>query len=191
MWVSLPGGAPREALAAWLRSAVGRSALNEAIAQGRSAPVPLVLDGRQDLAMLVGMKGVGAEALQMAKLITVPLDPYLRPFQKLQRAIVVTGLASLVLALLLALTTARSVTAPLARLTEAVGKLAEGGRPDLPNPAHQDEVGALAKGFRVLLRNSRPRKICSLPWDSFVEPRPRRGCMTRWIRPRLDRTSQI
>jgi serine/threonine-protein kinase len=148
---SVPAGEPRAALADWLGSPAGRSALEEAIAQGHSAPVPLVLEGRQVLAMLVGMKGVGAEALQMAKLITVPLDPYLRPFQKLQRAIVVTGLASLALALLLALTTARSVTAPLARLTEAVGKLAEGGRPDLPHPAHQDEVGALAKGFRVLL----------------------------------------
>lgn len=148
---TVPPGDQKEALTAWLHGAAGRSALQEGITGGRSRPIPLVLDGRPQLAMVVGMKGIGAEALQVAKLITVPLDPFLRPFRNLQRVILAVGLAAMAIALLLTLSTARSVTAPLARLTAAVGELAEGGRPDLPDPAHRDEVGALSKGFRVLL----------------------------------------
>lgn len=148
---TVPQGGPRQALTDWLRGPAGRLALKQGLGAGRSAPMPLELEGRPQLAVLAGMKGIGADAQQMARLVTVPLDPYLGPFQRLQGAIVAAGLAAMVLALLLALTTARSVTAPLARLTEAVGKLVEGGRPDLPHSRHQDEVGALARGFRVLL----------------------------------------
>lgn len=146
-----PPGAQKEALAAWLHGAAGQSALRAGLAEGRSRPIPLMLEGRPQLAMVVGMKGIGADALGVAKLIIIPLDPFLRPFQNLQRVILAVGLAALAMALLLTLSTARSVTAPLARLTAAVGTLAEGGRPDLPHPVRQDEVGALAKGFRVLL----------------------------------------
>lgn len=148
---TVPPGDQKEALTAWLHRPAGRSALQAGITKGWSEPLPLTLGGRPQLAMVVGMKGVSAGTLQMAKLITVPLDPFLRPFQNLQRVIVAVGLAALAIALLLTLNTARSVTAPLARLTAAVGELAEGGRPDLPGPAHQDEIGALSKGFRVLL----------------------------------------
>lgn len=148
---TVPQGASRNQLNVWLKSPAGVSALKEEMSKGRSMSIPLMLEDKEQLAMLVGMKGIGAESLQMAKLVTVPLDPFLRPFQKLQHAIVGAGALALVLALLLALTTARSVTAPLTRLTLAVGELAEGRRPELPQNVHRDEVGALARGFRTLL----------------------------------------
>ena len=174
---TMPAGAQKEALAAWLHGAAGQAALRAGIAEGRSRPVPLMLDGRPELAMVVGMKGIGAETLKMAKLITVPLDPFLRPFQNLQRVILGVGLAALAIALLLTLSTARSVTAPLARLTAAVGKLAEGGRPDLPHPARQDEVGALTRGFRVLLSELKAKEDLLSALEGLRRTQPSQGVL--------------
>jgi serine/threonine-protein kinase len=147
---TLQTGPDREALAAWLQSPQADQARTTLLGQPRSQPVPLVLEGRDQYAILARMNGDNALDLQMAELITVPLEPFLRPFLVIQKAILAVGLAGMLVALLLALGTARKVTAPLARLTEATAELAEGGRPELPRGGN-DEVGVLTQAFRVLL----------------------------------------
>ncbi len=143
-------GAVREALSAWLATPEAAQARALLASQPRSNPVALRVEGRDQLAILSRMNGVNAMDLSMAELITVPLEPFLRPFRIIESVILGVGVAGMLVALLLALGTARKVTAPLARLTEATAVLAEGGRPDLPKGG-EDEVGALTGAFRILL----------------------------------------
>ncbi|HJV21625.1 MAG TPA: protein kinase, partial [Holophagaceae bacterium] len=147
---TVPPGATRDVLRAWLAGPEAERARATLVGQPRSTPVPVQLDGHDQLAILARMNGANALDLRMAELITVPLAPYLRPFQVIQRAILGVGLGGMLVALLLALGTARKVTAPLARLTEATAVLAEGGRPELPRGG-SDEVGVLTQAFRALL----------------------------------------
>ena len=147
---TLPEGSGRDALRTWLASPAAEEARRSLASQPRSTPVPMVLEGQEQLLILARMNGANALDLRMAELITVPLEPFLRPFQVIQRAILAVGLAGMLVAMLLALGTARKVTAPLARLTEATAVLAEGGRPELPKGG-DDEVGALTGAFRILL----------------------------------------
>lgn len=114
-------------------------------------PVPVSLNGHDYLATLVPLRGANALDLQAAELLAMPLDPFLAPFTRLQVWIIGAGAAGLLLALLVALASARSVTAPLARLTEATAALAEGRRPELPESGQEDEVGLLTDRFRGLI----------------------------------------
>ena len=147
---TLAAGPGREVLKAWLASPAADQARVTLLGQPRSTPMPLTVDGNDQLVILARMNGANALDLRMAELITVPLSPFLRPFQVIQRVILGVGLAGMLVALLLALATARKVTAPLARLTEATAELAEGGRPELPRGG-SDEVGVLTQAFRALL----------------------------------------
>jgi len=135
-WAAGPGGARA-------REALHRDTMTQ--------PIMVKIEGRDHLGMVSAMKGANARDLQLCELITVPLEPFLRPFQIIQRAVLWVGVAVLVLGLLLALSTARSVTAPLAGLTRAMAALADGERPEPPASTGRDEVGALSKGFCTLL----------------------------------------
>lgn len=114
-------------------------------------PVQLNLGGEEYLATLTPLRGANALDLEVSQLLLMPLDPFLAPFHKLQMAILGAGAGGLLLALLLALGSARSVSKPLARLTEATAALAEGQRPEIPTLRTQDEVGYLTQAFRALL----------------------------------------
>ena len=114
-------------------------------------PVPVSLGGHDYLATLVPLRGANALNLQAAELLAMPLDPFLAPFNQLRLWILGAGAAGLLLALLVALVSARSVTAPLANLTEATAALAEGRRPELPESGQKDEVGLLTDRFRGLI----------------------------------------
>ena len=114
-------------------------------------PVPLSLGGHDYLATLVPLRGVNALDLQAAELVAMPLDPFMAPFDRLKGWILGAGAAGLLLALLVALASARSVTAPLAHLADATSRLAGGERIELPEPATKDEVGLLTERFRGLI----------------------------------------
>jgi serine/threonine-protein kinase len=113
--------------------------------------VPMNLQGHDYLATLVPLRGVNALDLQAGELLAMPLDPFMAPFDRLKGWILGAGAAGLLLALLVALVSARSVTAPLAHLTEATSALAEGKRIELPESSQMDEVGLLTERFRGLL----------------------------------------
>lgn len=128
------------------------SAARTALGKGQiPPPVPISLGGHDYLATLVPLRGVNAADLQAAELLAMPLDRFMAPFNRLLFWILGAGAAGLLLALLVALVSARSVTAPLAHLTEATSALAAGNRIDLPESSRQDEVGLLTNRFRQLL----------------------------------------
>jgi serine/threonine-protein kinase len=155
---TLPQGPDRDRMETWVRTSpqfkAAQASLLAVDAQGRgrrrSEPFPMTVENRPHLAVLARLDGANAGDLAMANLITMPLEPFERPFQTLQKAILLAALLGMLVGGILALGTARSVTAPLARLTEATGALAEGERPDLP-AAGTDEVGQLTFAFRQLL----------------------------------------
>jgi serine/threonine-protein kinase len=162
---TLPAGTDRNRLETWIRTSPdfkkAQANLLEVDAKGRgrkrSEPFPLSLEGHEHLGVLARLDGANAQDLGMANLITMPLEPFQRPFATLQKAILIAGSLGMLVALALALGTARAVTAPLARLTEATGALAEGERPDLP-AAGTDEVGQLTSAFRQLLSELRAKE---------------------------------
>ncbi|HET8901081.1 MAG TPA: protein kinase [Holophagaceae bacterium] len=121
-------------------------------------PVPLTLGGHDYLATLVPLRGANALDLQAAELLVMPLEPFLAPFNRLRLWILGAGAAGLLLALLVALVSARSVTAPLAHLTEATAALAEGRRPELPASGQMDEVGLLTDRFRGLMEELKAKE---------------------------------
>ena len=143
--------ADKAMVAAWAAGPSGSRALTTLRHQTMTEPIMVKIEGQDHLGMVAALKGANASDLGLCELITMPLDPFLRPFRAIQKAVLGVGLAVLVLGLLLALSTARSVTAPLAGLTRAMAALAEGDRPEPPEAPGRDEVGALSKGFRTLL----------------------------------------
>lgn len=155
---TLPAGPEQERMAERVKGDAGLKQARESLllvdakGQGRkrSEPFLLPIEGNDHLAVLARLDGANAADLGMANLITMPLEPFTRPFRTLQQAILLAGGLGMLLALLVALATARAVTAPLARLTQATGALAEGARPELP-AAGSDEVGSLTAAFRLLL----------------------------------------
>ncbi|HJU84377.1 MAG TPA: protein kinase [Holophagaceae bacterium] len=114
-------------------------------------PVAIRLGGADYLATLTPLRGANALDLEVSQLLLMPLDPFLAPFRKLQAAILGVGAVGLLLALVIALGAARSVSRPLSRLTEATAALAEGQRPEIPALRTQDEVGYLTQAFQALL----------------------------------------
>lgn len=112
---------------------------------------PVRLGSVEYLARVNPLRGSDGLRYELATALLLPLEPFMAPFRKLQWSILGTGAVGLLVALGIALRSARGVTAPLARLTQATARLAEGGRPDLPEGAPDDEVGALTSAFRALL----------------------------------------
>ena len=153
---TLTGGRPE--LARWLAGPESIMARGAAMAGRNSQPTPLRLEGHGQMMLLVPLKGASAGSLQLAQLITVPLEPYLRPFRIIQRTVLWVGLAGMLVAVLIALRTSRAITAPLARLTQAVIAMAAGHKPELPQATEKGEVAALAKGFAFLLAELRTKE---------------------------------
>ncbi|MBS1766931.1 MAG: protein kinase [Acidobacteria bacterium] len=130
-----------------------------AVLQGQvPSPVRLRIEGHDYLATLVPLRGVNALDLQAAEMLAMPLDPFMAPFDRLKGWILGAGAAGLLLALLVALVSARSVTAPLARLADATSRLAGGERIELPEPTAKDEVGLLTERFRGLIAELRAKE---------------------------------
>lgn len=141
-----------------LAASPGFAAAKARVLKGeRSEALPLVLGQRPHLAMLSPLRGADALDMEMAHLLLVPLDPLMAPFRAMQKAVLAAGAVGLALALLLALTSARGVTSPLARLTSATAALADGERPEIPQLDTQDEVGHLTRAFRALLSELRAK----------------------------------
>ena len=117
-----------------------------------SGVLPIRVDGRKYLGMLLPIRGVNALDLEMAEVLLMPVDPLLAPFQNLQKAILAAGAAGLLVALALSLRSARKVTAPLKELAAATEALAAGESPDtLVLVPTQDEVGVLTRTFKSMV----------------------------------------
>ncbi len=128
-----------------------KAAEEKVLAGDRSGTVHVMVQGHPYLAVLAPLGGVNALDLQIADVVMMPMEPFLAPFTAIRNYILYAGLGGLVLAIILSLTSSRSVTSPLAALTRATAQLAEGERPEIPSLKSQDEVGYLTQAFRALL----------------------------------------
>ncbi len=148
----------REALQTFLGGAEVRPAL-EALQQGqRSLAIPWSLNQQTHLLMISPLRGEDGATLGTATVRILPLEPYAAPFLRIQRSLGVAALAGLLVALLLALASARRITAPLHQLTRATTALVQGERLVLNPPKGGDEVAALTGAFQHLLEDLRAKE---------------------------------
>jgi methyl-accepting chemotaxis protein len=121
--------------------------------------ITAALAGRSSLA--VGRDMDGVEALVAAAPIEVMGRKWAvvvsRPMEEIQKGvtelvywIVMISTGMLLVMMLLAALAARSVTAPLARLSAAIGSLARGDSVEIPGMSRKDEIGDLARSLQVV-----------------------------------------
>jgi adenylate cyclase len=89
---------------------------------------------------------------QGLRVIAVPLDDVLVPFERIQRALVIGGGGALFLSALLGIALSRSLTRPMKALVTATGRVAQGDYETEVAVASRDEMGSLADAFNEMTR---------------------------------------
>jgi adenylate cyclase len=89
---------------------------------------------------------------QGQRIVAVPLDEVLAPFDRIRRALLLGGAASLVLSALLGAALSRSLTRPVRELVAATGRVATGDFESEVRVASRDEMGVLADAFNEMTR---------------------------------------
>jgi class 3 adenylate cyclase len=89
---------------------------------------------------------------QGQRIVAVPLDEVLAPFERIRRALLLGGGASLLLSGLLGVGLSRSLTRPVRELVAATGRVAKGDYETEVNVASRDELGTLADAFNEMTR---------------------------------------
>jgi class 3 adenylate cyclase len=92
------------------------------------------------------------EPVQGQRVVAVPLDDVLAPFDRIQRALLVGGGGALLLSALLGAALSRSLTRPVRALVAATGRVAEGDYEAEVKVASHDEMGTLADAFNDMTR---------------------------------------
>jgi class 3 adenylate cyclase len=104
------------------------------------------------------------------RVIAVPLEAVLAPFERIRRVATLAGLGALIAAGALATVLSRGLTRPVQRLVEATQRIADGEYDVRVEVAAQDEIGTLARAFtrmaEGLLLKERYRGIL----DKVVSP---------------------
>ncbi len=110
----------------------------------------------------------GSEDLHIAW--AVPLDPVLEPFERINAALLIGGLASLLLATLVSGLLARGLTGPVVRLTSATRRVA-GGDYEVEVPVESnDEIGTLARAFNEMTEGLRLKERYRGVLNKVVSP---------------------
>lgn len=86
------------------------------------------------------------------RIVAVPLAPVVAPFRSIQRALLLGGLGSLLLAILVGTALSRSLTRPVRALVAAAGRVADGDYHTEVSVASRDEMGTLANAFNDMTR---------------------------------------
>ena len=89
---------------------------------------------------------------QGQRIVAVPLDEVLAPFERIRQALLLGGGGSLLLSALLGAQLSRSLTRPVKALVAATGRVAEGDYETEVNVASRDEIGTLADAFNDMTR---------------------------------------
>jgi class 3 adenylate cyclase len=87
-----------------------------------------------------------------SRVVAVPLDSVLAPFDRIQRALLLGGGAALLLSVLLGVVLSRSLTRPVRALVAATGRVARGDYEAEVEIASRDEMGTLADAFNDMTR---------------------------------------
>ncbi len=95
---------------------------------------------------------VPTDPSQGQRIVAVPLDAVLAPFDSIQRALFLGGGGALLLSILLGSILSRSLTRPVKALVAATGRVAEGDYETEVSVASRDEIGTLADAFNDMTR---------------------------------------
>lgn len=90
----------------------------------------------------------GAQGVR--RVIAVPLDRVVGPFERVQRALLLGGLAALLMAVTVAILLSRSLTEPVKALVAATARIGRGDYDTRVTVTSQDEIGVLAKAFNSM-----------------------------------------
>ena len=142
----------------------GRCVAGTARARGDLAAVMEDLSGRQGSVMreaagqrwdVIVERLVPARPSEGWRVIAVPLDPVLAPFDRIERALGLAGIVALLLAVLASVLLSRSLSGPLRALVAATGRVASGDFETHVDVSSGDELGRLASSFNEMTRGLR------------------------------------
>ncbi len=132
--------------------------LSRVIEGGETVPdVDLDLAGEPWLALFAPLTDAAGEPVG-AWAVLVSLDRELAPFRAVQRALVLAGLAAVLLAAALSYGFARRLLGPIRRLAAAAGAARDGDYDQEIPTGRGDEVGSLALAFDQLLSDLREKR---------------------------------
>jgi adenylate cyclase len=104
------------------------------------------------------------------RVMAVPLDPVLEPFDRISRTLVLAGLFALALAGVLGAVLARGLARPVRALVRATGRVARGDY-DAEVPVETgDELGALARSFNEMTQGLRLKERYRGVLNKVVSP---------------------
>ncbi|HEY0024118.1 MAG TPA: adenylate/guanylate cyclase domain-containing protein [Longimicrobium sp.] len=102
------------------------------------------------MALVPARLASGGGAQEVTRIVAIPLEDVLRPFDQLERAQAAAGLVSLLVALALGTVLSRSFARPVRALVSATRKVAEGDLETRVAVAGRDELGTLAAAFNEM-----------------------------------------
>ena len=104
------------------------------------------------------------------RVIAVPLDPVLEPFDRISRTLALAGLFALVLSALLGAALARGLTRPVRSLVAATERVAHGDYDAEVSVGSRDEIGALAAAFNQMTHGLRLKERYRGVLNKVVSP---------------------
>jgi adenylate cyclase len=104
------------------------------------------------------------------RVVAVPLDPVLAPFNRITQALLVAGGLALVLSALVGLALSRGLTKPVHELVEATGRVARGDYEHDVTVTSQDEMGTLAQAFNQMTQDLRLKERARVVLNKVTSP---------------------
>ncbi|HSG49075.1 MAG TPA: HAMP domain-containing protein, partial [Longimicrobiales bacterium] len=95
---------------------------------------------------------------QGLRIVAVPLDPVLAPFQRISRALLVGGGLALLLSVLVGVALSRGLTRPVHALVAATARVARGDYDQEVGVTSHDEIGSLAQAFNQMTQDLRVKE---------------------------------
>ncbi|MEP7276746.1 MAG: diguanylate cyclase, partial [Betaproteobacteria bacterium] len=127
------------------------------------------------LTRVLPVSAIGAD--RIVAVLQQPIDAALEPFRHLQRQLLVVSLIAVLVSILASLVIARGIARPMGELATVARRIAGGDYSTLPPVTRNDEIGHLAKAFRMMQNGiaSREARIMELAYRDTLTGLPNRA----------------
>lgn len=105
-----------------------------------------------------------------ARLLAIPLEPWLAPFDRVTRALLLAGVAALALAIAVSVRLSRGLTRPVHALVDATSRVAHGDYQARVEVRSRDEMGRLAGAFNEMTQGLLLKEQYRGVLDKVVSP---------------------
>ncbi len=141
-----------------LQTLSGHAAMGGIFERGQAAEqFELMLSGARWIGLLRPLENADGEAVGAALALT-SLDEQMAPFQRIERTLVLVGVAAILLASLLSFLLSQRVMKPVRELARVATAASEGNYDQRTGISRRDEVGQLANSFDALLSELREKQ---------------------------------